>query len=314
MKSAKIILVLSCLFLSQGLAFPGDKISATRAFSLVISGGYASSSFGDLNATLGSINSIFDSVRETSPDRVVGEILRVPNLFAEWEAEVRWTKDRFGIGIAAMGTGSIHQQSSLTYTIVDYAGIQIEKRGNISDIRFMPSLSLNLYYSWPIRSGFELSFSIGSAYYRAHMRFDQSWDSLAPAGDRGKGDDLIRVSGAAVGFHFKCGLEYRFSDRLSVLLGGRWRFARIGELSGDVQDTSYTYDTEGNLIRTESNSAVGNLYHLIEDDNIVGERVEKFVVRDSSPEWGIGYPSDIRRAFIDLTGPGFEIGFRIRLF
>jgi len=267
-----------------------------------------------LNTTLGSINSIYDSIREADPDRIVGEILRVPNLFAEWEAELQWTNGRFGVGLAVRNAGSIHQQSSLTYTRFGYAGTQIEERGNTSDIRLRPSLSINLYYSGPIHPNIDLAFSAGAGYYRVHMLYDENWDILTPLGDRGVGDSLINVSGAAFGFHFKGGLEYRFSNRLSVLLDSRWRFARIGNLTGDVTVTSRVYDTEGNLIDTMINSAVGSLYHPIETDLGVGGRVGRLIVRDSPPELGSGFPTDIRRGIIDLTGFGVEIGFRIKLF
>jgi len=304
---------ISFLFLFCRFATSEELLKA-RSFSLIIRGGYGLAAIGDLNTTLSSINSMYDGTRESNPDLCSGEIRKVPSQSPDGEVELQWTVGRFTIGIAAAIPTHYDRSSSLTYVLVGDYGTQTNSYTFKPEIRASAPIKLNLYYSHPLAPELNLLFHGGLGYYRARMIYDRQWNILTVTGATFVGESLSNVSGHSLGFHIGAGLEYRLNHRFSLLFDTEWRLAKIRSLKGNMLITSHVYDAEGNLLSSGSSSGEGSLYHLIEEDSYTGVRSEQLYVFEAPPDIGIGFPSDIRKAFLDLSGFTFKIGLKIGLF
>lgn len=305
--------ILSVLFLFCASAIAEDNMPKVRAFSLVVREGFGLIAVGDLNTTLGSINSMYDSVSEYY-DRFIGKIRKVPCSSFDWEAELQWTVDRFSVGIALSTPTHYDRKSNLTYIIIGDMGTQTNDYTYEPDIRASAPIKLNLYYSRPLSQKLNLLYHGGLGYYRARMTLYEQSHLLTVDGATYVLDRLINVSGNNIGFHIGMGLEYKLNHSFSLFFDGQWRLCRIRSLQGDELFTANIYDAEGNLEVSESFSEEGYLYHFIEFREDFGFRCEALSVFDEIPEIWISPPTDIRKAFIDLSGFTFRIGLKIGLF
>lgn len=286
-------------------------------FSLVIQEGFGSSAIGDLNTTLSSFNdnAVYEAVREAHPERCVGEFAQVPDGFKDWEAGLRWSFWRgFSLGVTVSGPIHMRQKSSLTYTIVDYAGTQTEIDTFDSEIRISAPVRISLYYARRILPAVKIAAGAGLGLYHARMIQNQQWQFRFPMDTTALGYYLFDVSGTKVGFHGEFTLEYAFNDRFSIIAGGLWKFVKIDALKGHLVTASDEFDAEGNLVDSQMNTAEGTLYHYLQYDSRLGVRRERMSIHESWPEIGLGSPSDIRQAFLDLSGFTFTIGIKIGLF
>jgi hypothetical protein len=295
----------------------GDTKPAKRAFSLVVREGFGSIRVGDLNTTLYSINhdETYEWVREYYPERCVGEILELPNHFKDWETELRWAPGRFAIGIAVSAPTRFYGKSFLTYTIIGTSGTQTETDTYESEIRASAPLKLNLYYSLPIMSKFNLVMNGGIGYYHARMTQNHVWQFRYPYNSASIGSTYIDVTGQTIGYHCGLALEYKISDRFSIMAESQWRMAKIRTLKGSSYTEQELYDSDHNLVDTINISVEGILYHYVGFDPWTGIPREKLKVSEIDPPWaGSDEPSDIRKAILDLSGFTFKIGLKIGLF
>ncbi len=300
----------------------GSVVAATKEhfrprFSLVIQEGFGSIAIGDLNTTLSSLNDnpVYEAVRESNPERCVGEFAQVPDGFKDWEAELRWNLWRsFSLGVSVSGPIHMRQKSSLTYTIVEYAGTQTEIDTFDSEIRVSAPVRFSLYYARRILPAVELEVGAGLGLYQARMIQNQQWQFRFPMDDTALGYYLYDVSGTKTGFHCGFALEYELNDRFSVIAGGQWKFAKIDALKGHLVTGNDAFDAEGNLVGSEMDTAEGTLYHYLQSNLRLGVRCERMSIHESWPEIGLGAPSEIRQAFLDLSGFTFRIGLKIGLF
>lgn len=310
------------LFIGAFFFCCSSMVAATRGqfrplFFLVIQEGFGSIAIGDLNTTLSSRNGnpAYEATRISHPERCVGERAQVPGGFKDWEAELRWNLWRnFSLGVAVSGPIHMRQKSTLTYTIVDYAGTQTEIDTFDSEIRISAPVRFSLYYSRRILHKVNLAANAGLGLYHARMTQNQQWQFRFPMDPAALGYYLYDVSGTRAGFHCGFALEYEFNDRLSIIAGGQWKFAKINALKGHLVTGSDSFDAEGNLVGSLMNTAEGTLYHYLQIDSRLGVRLERMSIHESWPEIGLGSPSDIRQAFLDLSGFTFRVGLKIGLF
>lgn len=270
----------------------GSMIAATRGhfrplFSLVIQEGFGSIAIGDLNTTLSSLNGnpVYEAVRESHPERCVGEFAQVPDGFKDWEAELRWNLWRsFSLGVSVSGPIHMRQKSSLTYTIVEYAGTQTEIDTFDSEIRMSAPVRFSLYYSLRILPAVKLAAGAGLGLYHARMIQNQQWHFRFPMDPTALGYYVFDVSGTRTGFHCGFALEYEFNNRFSIIAGGQWKFAKIDALKGTLVTGSDAFDAEGNLVSSQMNTAEGTLYHYLQDHSRLGVRCERMSIHESCPK------------------------------
>ncbi len=307
-----------CSLLIIGSTFPKEGAPATRrSFSLVIREGFGSIRVGDLNTTLYSINhdSVYEWIRENYPERCVGEILELPNHFKDWEAELRWAPGRFAVGIAVSAPTHFYGKSFLTYTIIGDYGTQTQNETYESEIRASAPVKLNLYYSFPIMSKFNIVINGGAGFYHARMTQNHISYFRWPLSSSSLGYDSFDVSGKAIGCHCSLALEYKINDRFSLLAESSWRLAKIRTLRGSYQLYYQEFNSDGSLYNSGNYATEGILYHYKGFDDITGTPHEKMMVNDEPPPWGgIDTPWDGRKAFLDLSGFTVRIGLKIGLF
>ncbi len=301
--------IISILFLLCGTALAEDELPKVRAFSLVVRGGFGLIAVGDLNTTLGSFNSMYDTIREGNPDCCSGKIRKVPPSYLDGEVELQWAVGRFSLGIAVSAPTRHHRKSNLVYIIDDYAGIQTNDYTFDPEVRASAPVKFNLYYSPRLSPVLSLLINGGLGYYQARLTYDKQMHGQTVIGGTYDEGRLINCSGNSLGFHLGVGLEYRLNHRFSLLFDSQWRLCKIRSLQGDVLATAYADGFEVYRISDE-----GYLYHANVDDFTTGLRYARLTVAATPPEGGIGFPTDIRKAFIDLSGVTFRIGLKIKLF
>lgn len=302
------------LFANSMLA--GQQPAAKRAFSLVVREGFGSIRVGDLNTTLRSINDSFDFARDISPQRCVGEIQAIPVMFTDWEIELQWAITwGFSLGISVSAPARFYGKSSLTYTIIDYAGLQTENFTYESEVRMSAPLMVSLYRTFSILPKTKVFLMGGIGFYRAQLTQMQQWNFRLPTDATDLTSFYFDVSGRRTGFHGGLAFEYEFNDRFSILAEGLWRSARIEHLTGSRSTQAQAWDSLGNLLFVAGDSEEGPLYHYLGEDLLTGQLHEWLLVNDFPPPWyGPDFPRDIREAFLDLSGFTFKIGLRIKLF
>lgn len=309
MKRLFLRLFIALMILLCGTALAEDELPKARAFNLVLRGGLEWIAIGDLNTTLGSFNAMYDFVRESDPDCCRGKIRKVPPICLNGEVELLFSLSRFSLGIAMSAPIRQHRMSQLTYIIDDYAGVQTNDYAFDPEVHLSASTKLSLYYSPRLSPALGLLISGGLGFYNARLRYDQQMQVLTVAGDILDRGTLINCSGNSLGYHLGVGLEHRLTHRLSFLIDSQWRLCRIRSLQGDMLVTAYADGIELYRISEE-----GYLYHLIEEDFDTGLRRERLGVAAALPEGGIGFPANIRWAFLDLSGVTFRVGLRVSLF
>jgi hypothetical protein len=279
-----------------------------QAFSLVIREGFGSLTVGDLNTTLSSCNTYrYWWLRESDPKWIAGELVEVPDRFKDWEAEFQWAAWKgLSVGFAISGPIRLHDKGSVSYVYGEAETNSVE-----SEIRVAVPVKFNLFYSLPIFSKLNLVVNGGIGLY--HARMTQIYEYLYfdnPATET-TGSYQFDVSGNKTGYHCGFALEYRLNNRVSMMAESQWRFAKIKSLKGSSDLTLESYESN-QLISSESDSQDGYLYHYIVTDAYGFYHEELGVYAD--PSTIEDEVSDLRKAFLDLSGFTFKIGLRIRLF
>jgi hypothetical protein len=126
---------------------------------------------------------------------------------------------------------------------------------------------------------------------------------------------LFDVAGQCLGYHFGISFEYRLNGRFSLLTEGCWKFIKIASFTGDTSAKNQVFSPDGEITYSFADTLNGILYHYDGLDEYTGHWQEKLIVENLEPPWyGIDFPTDIRKAFLDLGGFTFKIGLKIRLF
>lgn len=297
----------------------GSLSSAQTRFSLLFNEGFGSVKIGDINTTLVSTNAAYDGLRNTEPGAVAGEYLPVPTRFKDWQVELRWNvRKGLSIGIAISGPLRFAHMSNLTHTIFGYqAGLPQTMNNTLaSDINVSAPLRLNLCYAVPIISKVNLTVHGGIGYYSA--RIEETWSYVFRMPDNSSliGKTFTNVSGKQMGCHGGIALEYILNKRVSLVMAGDWRLAKIESFEGSYLSHGDTFDGNGVITDTLDAYMEGDFIHYIGDaDYIWNVRHEKIKIFSGEPPYyGVDSPSSGRKAFLDLSGFTFRIGLKIGLF
>ena len=323
MRCSKTVRLASILFflpITIALLYASESESSFKRFNLVMREGFGAIAIGDLNSVLSSTNNdaVYTSLRESGSGLCVGEIREVPNRFKDWEVELRWMPNNFGIGLAFAGPTKYYDKSHLNYTVGFSDSMETVSHTYESRISVYTPIKLGFYYSLPPISGLHLVLNAGAGYYRAKMLYGTLDQYLYSSGMY-----LLSyndyVKGRHIGFHCGFALEYKLSNRLSILAESQWRFAKIATLTGYGDVWEQYYDAEGNLVSSNATTTGSTriLYHYIGADYVTGTRHEKLIMIDSSSEppfSTLDDGSDFRKATLDLSGFTVKIGLKIGLF
>ncbi len=300
------------------LLFCGSLSFAQTRFSLLFNEGFGSVKVGDINTTLVSLNSAYDGLRNTEPGAVAGEYLPLPTRFRDWQAELRWNVWRgLSIGIAVSGPAHFSGISVLTHTMFGYQSGLPQTMNNTlaSDIHVSAPIRFNLSYAVPIISRINLIANGGIGYYKARIEQTLSYVFQLPSDHSFIGEHYTDVTGKQIGYHGGIALEYILNKRVSLIIAGDWRVAKIKSFEGSQLHHIDIFDGNGILQETQDLTLDGFLYHLVGDaDYIWDVRHEKIVLSSFPPEYGYDSPFGVRKAFLDLGGFTFRIGVKIGLF
>jgi len=299
------------------LLFCSSFSAAQTRFSLVFGEGFGSIKVGDLNTTLVSTNAAYDGLRKSVPGAVAGEYLPMPTRFRDWQAELRWNASRrLSIGIAVSAPLYFSNFSSLTHTQFHQSGLPQTMNNVLApDIHVFAPMSLKLFYTVPIMTKINITANGGIGYYRA--RIEQTWSFVFRNPDESTdvGEHHLSVIGKHLGYEGGIALEYVFNKRISLLMAGDWRLAKIKSFEGSELHHIDIFDGYGVPQESSDFTYDGFLYHLIGDAYYIwGVRHEKLILSSSFPDYGVDNPSGQRKAFLDLGGFTFRIGLKIGLF
>lgn len=281
-----------------------DGAAETR-FSLVVREGFGSIRVGDLNTTLSSASLYYDALRESYPDQVTGKLSQVPDHFRDWEVELQWRAGRrLSVGLAVSAPAHYRQSSSASF----FHGYDIETKAIESEIRAAAPIRLNLYYSLPIRSRLNLLINGGVGYYHARLTQTDQYRTQYFDYSSSLTYHYFNVTGNGIGVQCGLALEYKIGERFSMIAEGVWRLAKIRSLKGAGTNESSTYDENGDIYSSSSDSIDGQLYHFTHDGASVA-----LAVLEAPPEIFID-GADCGKASLNLGGFTFKIGLRIGLF
>lgn len=301
------------------LLFHGSLFPAQTRFSLVFNEGFGSMKIGDINTTLVSLNSAYDGLRHTEPGAVAGEYLPLPTRFKDWQVELRWNVWKgLSIGIAISGPMRFAHMSALTHTIFGWqAGLPQTMNNTLAyDINVSAPIWLNLFYAVPIISRVNFTAYGGVGDYSARIEETWSYVFRLPDNTSQIGNTYTAGSGKQMGCHGGIAFEYILNKRVSLVMAGAWRLAKIESFEGSYLSHGTSFDGNGVIIDTLDASMEGILIHYTGDaDYIWGVRHEKIkIFAGEPPYYGADSPSDGRKALLDLSGFTLRIGLKIGLF
>ena len=286
-------------------------------FSLVVREGFGSIAVGDINTTLISINSGYDIVRSSSPSwGCTGEIKPIPHRYKDWEFELQWDfLWGFGMGIAISAPTDYSGSSFLTFSIMQDGLNQTENNTYASHIRVSAPVKVYLHKSFVLLRDISATFSGGLGFYNARLTQSYLYQVRNPLEDQFITNLIFNVQGRHSGSNIGIGLEYRLNKKFALSATWQWQFIKIESLKGSALLETQRFDAAGNLTSVDRTLIDGTFYHYIGQDFSTGRMREKLVVENLDPPWyGIDMPTDIRRAFLDLSGFTLRIGLKIGLF
>jgi hypothetical protein len=311
MKSTRtsLALIFSFLLVVQ-LVVPEEKRPSKPRFSLKVTGGWGSRvPIGDVNDCLASFNNneVFEFHRKYETGLVVGEIRPLDDRISHWEAELRFDlTSRISIGIATSAPFHAHNDGSVTYSLLGYAGPQVMTWTFRPEIKVSYPIRLSAYYTLPIIHRLSVSIGGGFGFYSARVSQFLRFDEIHPAGDLyWSNRDQEGKRNFALDFHGNMALEYFLTHRLALVVEYQQRHIKIGSLKG-------TWKWINNW--SDSFEKKGTLYYFTEWDFFIGTRHASLEIFEEPPEYSIRSIEDLREAVLDLSGHSLRIGIRIMLF
>lgn len=312
MISKKQLLFLLLIFLLSLIqsVYAEEKRPFKPKLSIKLTEGWGSNvPIGDVNDYLKSFNNneVFEIHRKYETGQVVGEIKTLDDRVSHWEAELKFDlTPRISFGIATSAPFQAHNQSSVTYTILGYAGPQIMTWTFKPGIKVSYPISLSAYYTLPIILRLRISVGGGVGIYTARISQLLRFDIITPIG---KPDwyswDQEAKRNFALGFHGNIVLEYFLSDRLALVAEFQNRHIKISSFKGTVKHENFYGD------KSEER---GTLYYFTMWNYHIGARHSTLEIWPETPEDPFRWIDDVRKAVLDLSGHSFRVGIRIRLF
>jgi hypothetical protein len=311
MKNIRTSLALIFTFLlAVQLVSSEEKRPSRPRFSLKVTGGWGSRvPIGDVNDCLASFNNneVFEIHRKYETGQVIGEIKTLDDQISHWEAELRFDlTPRITFGIATSAPFHTRNQSSVTYTILGYAGSQIMTWTFRPEIRVSYPIKLSAYYVLPLFHRLSISVGGGVGVYPAKISQFRRYDAIYPDGDIGWFiSSQLAKQNHGFGFHGNIILECSLKNRLALVAEFQARYVKISNFKGTLKAS----DHDGN-----SAQIAGTLYYFTEWGLSIGARYATLEIMEKPPELSIRFIKDIRKAVLDLNGYSLRIGLRIRLF
>jgi len=308
-KLKSLVFMAFCVFLTM----PGsaeDKKPFWSRFSLKFTAGWgARIPIGDVNDCLKSFNynKVFEFHREHETGRVVGEIKTLDDRISHWEAELRFDLTRrISLGIAT--SAPIHKlnESSVTYTILGWAGPQIMTWTFRPEIKVSYPIRLSAYYTLPIIRRLSISIGGGMGFYPAELRQRLRFDEIVPAGDIFWSTwNQEAKRNPALAFHWNALLQYSPTNRVALIAEVQKRHIKIGGFEGTLKSV----DEHGQGF--EKN---GTLYYFTEWNYFIGTRHASLEMGPEIYYWPYRWIQDAREAKLDLSGYSIRMGISIRVF
>lgn len=298
-------LLLCLLFLAHFVSAEEKKAFKSR-FSLKIAAGFGSNlPIGDVNDCLDSVNQAFEDWRRARPDLISGEINKLDDKMSQWEVELRFDLTRWiGIGIATSAAFDKKNESSVSLSRIGYQSLYTTTLTYKPHIKSFP-IRLNLYYSPLYISKASVFVSAGIGFYPTKISQYRYYSMKSPFGEGWNSFDWEVSREFALGFHAGGGAEVQLLQRIALVLEFQYRHIKMSGLKGKMVITTNSGTQD------EIN---GILYYYKEfDENIVAQYA-KFEVHSEPPLIGVGFPTEVREAILDLSGYSIRIGIRIKLF
>jgi hypothetical protein len=270
----------------SGTAYGADT-GFKPGFSLRLYGGLHYLTGGDLNTGLKGFcdSAIYDYSKSGYSHS--GEYQDM-NWGAEAGGELVFQFSRhFGLGVGA-GYSQAAKSSAITFTGSQTDTFIFKPEASAIPIR------VELIYFLPLSDVFRISLSAGPEYYLASVRadirreFPTWWSEWNQEAD-----------GQGVGFQGGIALEIRLSSRISLLLEGKGRYAKIKELKG----TNIYKSSSGYQEKQE-----GTLYYWT--DNYTFKPFPVIFVESSIPSEP--WQQDVRKAEVDFSGGSVRGGIVFR--
>jgi len=263
--------------------------------SLKLQGGWASLSGGDVNH---GTQAYFD-FREAQWGASEGGYRPVHNGYEFGGDIIYELTPRLGLSFGA-GYLRISRASRAALYIPEvigpYAGLIAEPTLDAVPIR------LGLDFAIPLNKRLNLHTEIGASYF-FRARYSDEWRMLISSMDTVVGyfDIVTRAERkrAPIGFQGGIGLEYMLSQRLSLVIDAKGRYARFSGWHGSSvleSDTETPFSEEGTLY-----------YEVV--PMLAGS--PRLIMVQSAPPNGPG--GEPRQAVVDFSGINLQVGIRIRL-
>jgi hypothetical protein len=287
-----------------------EKRPSKPRFSLKLTGGWGSKiPIGDVNDCLASFNNneVFEIHRKYETGQVVGEIKTLDDRISHWEAELRFDlTPRISLGIATSLPIRKRNESSVTYTILGWAGPQVMTWTFRPDIKISYPIRLSAYYTLPVINRLSISIGGGLGFYSAKISQSLKFDEVVPAGDifwYTWNQEAER--NLALGFHGNMVLQYSLTNRLALIAEFQTRRTKIGGFKGKLKSVNEHGD---------SFEKDGTLYYFTEWNYFIGTRHATLEIWPDTPNDPFRWIDDVRKASLDLSGYSIRLGINIRLF
>ena len=288
----------------------GEKKPFWSRFSLKVTAGLGSDlPMGDVNDCLASFNNneVFEAHREVGTGQVVGEIKTLGTGVFHGEAELRFDlTPRISFGIATSVPIRKRNESSVTYTIVGWAGPQVMTWTFRPDNKISYPIRLSAYYTLPLIRRLSISIGGGVGFYSAKISQFFRFDKISPIGKLSWSTwDQVAERNFAFGFHGNVVFEYLLNNRLGFVAEFQYGLTKISGFKGKLKSVNEHGD---------SFEKDGTLYYFTEWNYYIGTRHATLEIFKAPPEGGVRWINDLREAALDLSGYSMRLGINIRLF
>jgi hypothetical protein len=304
------LLFLGLCLLAAGPLQAQEKRSFWSRFSLKLTAGFGSRlPIGDVNDVLRSFNNneVFEAHREAQTGLVVGEIKTLDDRVFHGEVELRFdlTK-RISFGLATSPPIHKRNESSLTYTILGWAGPQVMTWTFKPEIEVLSPIRLSAYYTVPVLNRLNVSIGGGLGLYPARISQFLRLDETLPVGvSEWYTWDQKAKRNLALGVHVNSVLEYLLNDHLALVAEFQYRRIRATGFKGgwkveDIYGEKYAKD--------------GALYYFTEWNYAIGTRLANLEIFEAPPEGGVRWIRELREAALGLSSYSTRMGISIRFF
>jgi len=309
-KSGFLLTLLFILSLPSHFIYSEDIKPFKSRFSLKLTAGWGSAlPMGDVNDCLDSFNNnkVFKEHRDYKTGLVEGEIRTLDDRFFHAEAELLFDlTSSISLGIATSPPIRKNNESSLTYTILGWAGPQITTWTFRPEIKISFPIRLSAYYKFSFIPRLNISLGGGTGFYFAKISQLLRIDQIPPSGNPAWYTwDQKAKRNFSLGFHGNTCLEYLLTNRLALVAEFQYIHSKIKGFTG-----SFKLET----IYGDKHEMSGTLYYFASWDSSIAATYSSIEIHKTQPEGGCRYFEDIRKAALNLNGYSFKFGVKVRLF